>query len=982
MELEIARLYSDIKESFKKNYLQEIKKNLKVEVQQMIHFVDETKSFHAKKDAKSVLNKEIVQHKLNLQVFLNETWKNQIQKEFAVTYEELCKAQEVIFESTIVSEIKEQSSKRFFKSEDDSSRIKLLKFFKKGAFKCSRFPIHVLNLFVKDKRVIRYWEQSIPVKNLAIRCFKIEATSKLRSITDHFFKDITHQYCELKAWEESLNGAYSEVTYQEVFVRIAEFEIDLFQKITTELNHVLDACYKTFLSSYEKVGTIEYPNNDLTDEGILRLLNEAQKNWSNHHHSWGNTLFAFFEEWRSDIDIYILKHKSLAELEEFKQGQIRQLETQIDPEINAIELFIKEAIKTLSLETDNLPKELKRLNYEAIKKLDKELVPRLCDKISGRKFTNLINKLELEIRRGVEDLSEEHVIVKDTTFESPTKDDDLHKISLHELIAFETLISFQSQLGKVKAELFNSLESITIIAQDLDHVITYAFSSSIAALEDEGKSDKDATNVASEGLKRALARLEDTKLGINDAIAINNTALASIVNQFCGSILELTTNDNIRELRLRITRARTSKQAGDLKNKLIEKLKSRSAAVFLIAKSTFSLAKIGFHNARERFVLTAKKPALTKEVSNFLLESQEIVNQLPLVYRRLYRIEPLDDLELFEGRNEEQQHFKEAFESWTKGRFASTAILGEKWGGLTSFLNYVLGNTSFKHPITRISPKENIYSAESFIEFLKTALKNESFENVEDVIDFLNSGVKRIIILENSQNLYLRKVGGFEALKTMFQLVTRTNKNIFWVTTATLYTWSYLSKTIRIQEFFSYVIQLGELKDEQIVDIILKRNRISGFSIQFDAGENRKEDRKFNNMKVSDQQVVLQDEFFSDLNEFAKSNVSMALIFWLLSTKKVDKQSITMGVFNKPDFNFLTMLSMDKIQTLHALILHDGLKEAQLAQVLHLSLMSSRLTLLALLEDGILLRDSDIYSVNPILYRNTISLLKTRNLIH
>jgi len=97
MELEIERIYSGIKVSFEKKYLQEIEKNLKVEVQQMIYFVDETKSFHAKKDAKNVPAKEIVRHKLNLQVFLNETWKNQIQKEFALTYEELCKAQEVIF---------------------------------------------------------------------------------------------------------------------------------------------------------------------------------------------------------------------------------------------------------------------------------------------------------------------------------------------------------------------------------------------------------------------------------------------------------------------------------------------------------------------------------------------------------------------------------------------------------------------------------------------------------------------------------------------------------------------------------------------------------------------------------------------------------------------------------------------------------------------------------------------------------------------
>ena len=50
-----------------------------------------------------------------------------------------------------------------------------------------------------------------------------------------------------------------------------------------------------------------------------------------------------------------------------------------------------------------------------------------------------------------------------------------------------------------------------------------------------------------------------------------------------------------------------------------------------------------------RFILTAKKPVLTKQVSDFLLEYQQAMSVLPVIYKRLYQIEPLQDLELFEG---------------------------------------------------------------------------------------------------------------------------------------------------------------------------------------------------------------------------------------------------------------------------------------------------------------------------------------------
>jgi DNA-binding IclR family transcriptional regulator len=73
---------------------------------------------------------------------------------------------------------------------------------------------------------------------------------------------------------------------------------------------------------------------------------------------------------------------------------------------------------------------------------------------------------------------------------------------------------------------------------------------------------------------------------------------------------------------------------------------------------------------------------------------------------------------------------------------------------------------------------------------------------------------------------------------------------------------------------------------------------------------------------------------------------------------------------------------MDKIYVLHALILHDGLSDHQLAAAVNMGEGTCKLIVLTLLEDGIVFKKDQSYLINPMLYRHAIALLKSKNLIH
>ncbi|WP_421762674.1 hypothetical protein [Ekhidna sp.] len=968
-----------------KHYIKSIKNQLGDELEQMHLIVEAVDAFHHLPVEQRDAPVKLAEYKTQLYSLIEAMWGKPEKGNFSQIYDTLIQTFPPVFEALPSSKFKVQDRERFYAQQGDSTVTKVLKLIKRIAFTFMNAPLHLSNKLKKKKQAIPYWKHKVPVRNLAKYHFQTNLIESLCIVTDLFFTTICEAYLSIKIWEEELMHEDMPKTenLEEIRKKLKGLKASFSRKAKSLLSVMLDERLAQYEEDGQKAGTIEFSNKILSNASLDDQFEKADKRWSDNNLEWKNTLYALFEEWRSDLNIYTLKYQTVSEFENFKAAQIKKLLEQIDPEIEAVKLFINESrVSVRNSSQDDFSKEIKKVGYQALKKLDKELLPRLSDTLTNRSVANAINKLEVGIQGHVEELSDEHVIVKNWSYKSPTKSDELKKISPYELISFEALSIFKDEIESVKTELFSVLESANIDIQDVGQIISFTTDSAISLIEEKQNSTDEALQVVEEGLQRAYNRIDKARLELEQAMQANSEKLEIIIDAFCNRLMELTINENVGELRLRIVRAKAAKQADEIKEEIREKIRSRKRFVSGLLSKSYSSAFQFLTNVSERFVLTASKPTITRQVSDFLLESQHAINSLPLIYMRLYRIEPLEDLELFEGRKEETRLLNEAFHNWNEGRYAGTTIIGEKWGGLTSFINYTIHQSNFPYLVTRFSSKQNIYDESGLIQLMREVFQNESFENPDQVVDYLNNGPKRVIILEDLQNLYLRKIGGFMALQLLFQLISRTHNNIFWITTTTIYSWRYLCKAIQINEFFSYVIEMGDLTEEQIVNIIWKRNRISGYNIKFEANKEFQEDKKFLQLDEKGQQQLLKDAFFTSLNSFAKSNVSLALIFWLLSTKNVDKNTITIGSFKSPDLNFISVLSMEKVYTLHALIQHDGLTEGQLQEILHLPTSKARLNLLALLQDGIITRKEQVYLVNPMVYRDTIAMLKSKNLIH
>ena len=500
---------------------------------------------------------------------------------------------------------------------------------------------------------------------------------------------------------------------------------------------------------------------------------------------------------------------------------------------------------------------------------------------------------------------------------------------------------------------------------------------------DEGSADKsEAFTMALEAFERAASQLNTIQEEIDSLSKEKFREVETAVLKFSDSLVSYTENENILELRIRLTKNKAVQKSEKIKVQLISHFKKIYRITSGQVINLYGQARERFLWIQSRFLLTAPTADLSREASDFLYYSNQKINNLPLIYKNLYQINPVKDQKLFVGRENELTRLDQAFEAWKLGNFASTVLIGEKWGGLTSLINHYLDSRKLNLKVIRIKSEERFYNEKDLLKEFASSLGKEklnSFEELEKVI--LDWPTRIVLVVENLQKLFLRKQEGFGSLTSFLNILIKTNEKVFWLNSCTIYAWNYLKKVITIDEYFAHVIILDKLSDEQIINIIKTRNRISGVQIEFEPKESDSKNRKFRQKSHEEQQAILAKKYFTSLSEFAESNISLALIFWLISTKEFSSNQLIIGPFERPDLSFIKVMSLDRLLTILSLILHDGLTESELCQVNNVTLEDANTSLLFLLEDGIVRRINNRYQVNPIIYRNIISLLKNKNLL-
>ncbi len=747
-------------------------------------------------------------------------------------------------------------------------------------------------------------------------------------------------------------------------------------------NELINKTNEIASQSY-KLGTAEHRSIKNRKWHTKRSIRKLSLQTIRQINSWEISLFSISEAWCFNADLFILRIKALISLhsERFNKSIAKisatcgALSRRLDTtaaEYDKVYAYIDKS----SFDQDTISSH--KTNISKILSSDGLFLSKVNH---SQTILYALNEIEQEVVSEIESINDKRMIYQGNLEPDKMQLTKLNPVHLKDLLKLEIQPRFSSDIELLKQNILQKIAFYESEITNLVHISEYNFETISSILTNKDSNIDDLLNIIKEGKSKVINKLKEITADLSELETYTRSQLTGTIKNLVDELTALTEKERIGELNLRLLKAKAITKSTRFKNLIIGYLsgilKRADALRLLIQNKGFKFSK---HLAKI-YSQEEVQASINNEISTFLSEIAITKDKLPFLYQRLFKLEPVDEGYLYFKRSAEINHLKLAYNNWKKGRFANIAITAEKGAGVTSIINYVVNDSELEYTRINFQEYNNIYRQDEFIFTLSEILDLTPLNELELFIDELNN-TKGIIILEGLQYAYLKKVDGFETLKLLFEIISKTNKNIFWICTCTLHAWNYLNKAISIEEYFGHIIKLGEFSNEEMIDIVKKRHQVSGYELVYLKSKADTNNKKLAKMSIEDTQHLLEKQYFQILNTLAKGNISIALIFWLRSIKRIENNTLYINSMDDFNISFIRGLKQEKLFCLYAILLHDGLDLEGFCKVMRLSPEQGRMKLFQMVDDGLLLELNKRYVINLLLYRPTIDALKAKNILH
>ncbi|MFT5702698.1 MAG: hypothetical protein ACJAZX_000561 [Rickettsiales bacterium] len=258
----------------------------------------------------------------------------------------------------------------------------------------------------------------------------------------------------------------------------------------------------------------------------------------------------------------------------------------------------------------------------------------------------------------------------------------------------------------------------------------------------------------------------------------------------------------------------------------------------------------------------------------------------------------------------------------------SVAIYGDQGIGKTEFVEKLTSNKP-DLKIIKLEIDQKITKRDGFLKAISKVLGKEMEE--KDLFKFLlNINQKTIILIDDCDDLFLAKEGGFEALRMFLNfLIKINNPNLLWITTFNSGSWRYLQNSLKINNYFRHILKLTRWSDENIRQLIMGKHNKTGFKLVFDplifAINSNNSGKEFED---------LQQKFFQIIWSASKGNPKIAIALWISSLSKKNSQTIKVLLPKSLKTNHLSNLGDEHLFVYAAIIKHHNLSISEISTIL------------------------------------------------
>ncbi len=304
--------------------------------------------------------------------------------------------------------------------------------------------------------------------------------------------------------------------------------------------------------------------------------------------------------------------------------------------------------------------------------------------------------------------------------------------------------------------------------------------------------------------------------------------------------------------------------------------------------------------------------------------------ELPALYGSLFRLAPVDDRRFLIGRDQELAGLKQAFKDWDSGRFAACLFIGARGSGKTSLLNCAATSAFAGSKLIRTQFVKRALDKDMIDDFLRNLLELDQHADLAAAF----AAERRVVMIEESERIYLRKVGGFQGAKHLLSWIHRTASTTLWLIVMNDRAFRVLDAGVQFGSAFSHRINAMSVSRTDLENAILQRHRLSGLRLEFappPAGDPRvNRAKRLIGLEESPQAL-----FFDSLYQQSGGIFRSAFELWLSSVEQVQGEMLKIRQPLEPSFgNFRRELTQDDHFSLLAIHEHGSLTDAEMTELL------------------------------------------------
>ncbi len=354
------------------------------------------------------------------------------------------------------------------------------------------------------------------------------------------------------------------------------------------------------------------------------------------------------------------------------------------------------------------------------------------------------------------------------------------------------------------------------------------------------------------------------------------------------------------------------------------------ATIYFFIIIVFSILNT-FIRATENFEISKK---ISANIFKKQIEKVEVGDgtdkEIPEEYCTHFQLQSLESKDDYVCVSEDlEKNIKIEIDDWCDGKSDehSLVVFGDKGVGKTTLVKFCLNTIEEQRKedlnIIRTKIPAKTFEKSTLQNFLKELLlgKEEASDNNFDLYHIDKKIAKKTVIyLDEAQNIFLSKTGGFGAYDALANMINFSTENIYWVLSFNKYSWLFLDRAFGRNQFFRNVFEVKGWSDTKIKELIMSRHKKTDYRLSFDLLINatRSQDE-------IDRYASVESKFFKLLWELSRGNPRAAIVLWITALSQKRTKVLNVNIPKEVELVGLEKLPDDLMFVLAHILKHENL---------------------------------------------------------